>query len=53
MSMSVDEKTVRERIEAREYDTKIPYEFVATPANDDMTVRQALEHEAEQKRLRS
>lgn len=53
MSTKVLSKTVRERLQAGEYETKIPYEFIKTPVNDDMTIRQAREHEAEQKQLRS
>jgi hypothetical protein len=44
---------VRDNIEAGKYNTELSYDFVTTPVNDDMTIRQAREHEAEQKRLKS
>jgi hypothetical protein len=42
-------ETVKEKINAGYYETKLPYEYVKVPVDEDrMTVRQAREHEAAQ-----
>lgn len=43
--------TVREAIEAGRYKNNLPYSWEKIPVTDDMTIKQAREHEEEQKRL--
>lgn len=44
--------SVRDNIDAGRYENKVPYAYEKIPINDGMTIKQAREHEAEQKRLK-